>query len=725
MLTSTSEPSNVLPAALDLEVGIPRLGLLSNGITPAGRRSTGCGEVWRWRDFILAYKTLGVVFGGLVTSPLYVYPSMNLNSPTEEDYLGIYSIMFWTLTLIGVFKYVFIALNADDNGEGGTFALYSLLCRHINIGNLPSRNVNSSTGVLYSNRSMTSETRSKLGKFLEESITAQRILLFIAMLGMCMLIGDGILTPAISVLSAIDGLRGPFPSVSKSAVEAISAVVLLALFLLQKHGTARVSFLFSPIMGTWTLTTPIIGVYSFLRFYPSIFKAVSPHYIVHFFLRNRRKGWELLGGTVLCITGAEAMFADLGHFNKRSIQMACLLTIYPSLVLTYAGQTAYLIKHPDDHNDGFYKFVPHPVYWPMFVIATLAAIVASQSLISATFSVIKQSVTLDYFPRVKVVHTSKHKEGEVYSPETNYILMVLCILVILGFGDGKDIGNAFGVVVILVMFITTLLLTLVMIIIWRAPVALAMLYFVPFFIIEGVYVSAVLTKIPKGGWFPFLVSVVLAFIMFVWYHGRQRKLEYEMRNKISVDSFNRLLSSLEIQRAPGLCFFYSNIQDGLTPLLGHYVRNMRSLHKVTILTTFRYLLVSKVDPNERIIIRKLGIEGLYGCVIQYGYADSLNVEGDNYISQVTNSMREHIRYNFDGLSPTSLEGEISQLEKAEEEAVVHVRGKTRFHIGVQTSFSDKILLGFYEFLHGNCRSALPALGVPLQQRMIIGMVYNT
>ncbi|KAI0507723.1 hypothetical protein KFK09_013851 [Dendrobium nobile] len=211
MSTSTSEPSNCLPAALDMEVGIPRLGLLSNGITPAGRRSTGCGEVWRWRDFILAYKTLGVVFGGLVTSPLYVYPSMNLNSPTEEDYLGIYSIMFWTLTLIGVFKYVFIALNADDNGEGGTFALYSLLCRHINIGNLPSRNVNSSTGVLCSNRSMTSETRSKLGKFLEESITAQRILLFIAMLGMCMLIGDGILTPAISVLSAIDGLRGPFP----------------------------------------------------------------------------------------------------------------------------------------------------------------------------------------------------------------------------------------------------------------------------------------------------------------------------------------------------------------------------------------------------------------------------------------------------------------------------------------------------------------------------------
>ncbi|XP_020593899.1 probable potassium transporter 17 isoform X2 [Phalaenopsis equestris] len=649
---------------------------------------------------------------------------MNLNSPTEEDYLGIYSIMFWTLTLIGVIKYVLLALNADDNGEGGTFALYSLLCRHINFGTQPSRTASSSTYMSYSNNSSSSKS-SKLGMFIQKSMTAQRILLFIAMLGMCMLIADGILTPAISVLSAIDGVRGPFPSVSKSAVEYISAVVLLALFLLQKRGTSRVSFLFSPIMATWTLATPIVGVYSFLQHYPSIFKALSPHYIVYFFVRNGRKGWELLGGTVLCITGAEAMFADLGHFNKRSIQMAFLLTIYPSLVLTYAGQTAYLIKHLDDHDDGFYKFVPHTVYWPVFVIATLAAIVASQSLISATFSVIKQSVFLDYFPRVKVVHTSKQKEGEVYSPETNYILMVLCILVIFGFGDGKDIGNAFGVVVIVVMLITTLLLTIVMIIIWRTPIYLVMLYFFPFLIMEGVYVSAVFTKIPQGGWFPFLVSIILAFIMFVWYYGRQRKMEYEVRNEISFASFNELLSSLEIQRAPGLCFFYGNVQDRLTPIFGHYVRNMRSLHKVTIFTTFRYLLVPRVNLNERIIVKKFGIEGIYGCIIQYGYADSPNVEEYEHVSQVINNLKEHIRNNFDGLSPSSLEVEISELEKAKEMGVVHVCGKTRFHIGIQTSLSDKILLGFYEFLHGNCRSALPAFGIPMQQSMEIGMFYNT
>ncbi|XP_020595364.1 probable potassium transporter 17, partial [Phalaenopsis equestris] len=603
----------------------------------------------------------------------------------------------------------------------GTFALYSLLCRHVKIGILRSKNIDSSS---CSNDSMIMETRSKLGMFLEKSVIAQRIVLFISMAGVCMLIGDGILTPAISVLSAIDGLRGPFPKVNKAIVEGVSVAVLVALFLLQKHGTSRVSFLFSPIMGAWTLITPMLGVYSILKCYPSIFKALSPHYIVQFFLRNGREGWQLLGGTVLCITGAEAMFADLGHFNKRSIQMAFLLTIYPSLVLTYAGQTAYLIRHLNEHRDGFYKFVPHVVYWPIFIIATLAAIVASQSLISASFSVIKQSVLLDYFPRVKITHTSHKKEGEVYSPETNYILMVLCVLVILYFGDGKDIGNAFGVVVILVMLITTILLTIVMLIIWRTPLIIAMLYIVPFFIMEGVYTSAVFTKIPEGGWFPFIISIILSFIMFSWYYGRQRKLEYEMNNKICIDYLNEIMSVPQIDRVPGLCFFYTKVQGGITPLFGRYLKNMRSLHRVTIFITLKYMLVAKMNSNERIIIRKLGINGIYECTIYYGYADCITMEGDEFFSEVRESLEQHIRMNTDGNSPF-IEEELFELAKAREEGVVHVRGKALFHISKKTNLFDKVLLGFYEFLHGNCRSALSSMGIPLHQRVEFGILYET
>ncbi|XP_024465669.2 probable potassium transporter 17 isoform X4 [Populus trichocarpa] len=579
-------------------------------------------ERGRWETVVLAYKTLGVVFGGLVTSPLYVYPSMPLKSPTEQDYLGIYSIMFWTLTLIGVVKYTSIALKADDQGEGGTFALYSLLCRNMNIGILSSKQAQTNSSLSHSVLHGSTENKSRLGIFFERSIVARRVLLFIAMLGTCMLIGDGILTPAIS--------------------------------------------------------------------------------------------------------GSEALFADLGHFNRSSIQIAFLLTIYPSLVLTYAGQTAYLIKNPNDHDDGFYKFIPTTIYWPIFIIATLAAVVASQSLISATFSVIKQSVVLDYFPKIKVVHTSSNKEGEVYSPEVNCILMILCVAVILIFGDGKDIGNAFGVVVSLVMLITTILLTLVMIMIWRTPPWLVAIYFFIFFTMEGVYASAVLSKIPEGGWIPFAISFILAFIMFGWFYGRQKKIEYELTHKIDLGRLGILLSEPGIQRVPGFCFFYTNIQDGLTPILGHYIKNMKSLHTVTIFTTLRYLLVPKVAAHERIVVNKLGLEGVYGCVIQYGYADSLNLEGDDFLSQVTDSLQLCIQ-NCSGCVTSDheeVQEEISTFEEAKLAGVVHIRGKTRFYIGNNCGWFERSMLAFYEFLHSNCRSALPALGVPLPQRIEVGMLYE-
>ncbi|KAM1326490.1 probable potassium transporter 17 isoform X1 [Malus sylvestris] len=715
---TSSEVSVVVDSATnDHRLNRPRI---ANGDTANDKGKS------RWGNLLVAYRTLGVVFGGLVTSPLYVYPSMHLKSPTEADYLGIYSIMFWTLTLIGVVKYASIALNADDHGEGGTFALYSLLCRHMDIGILNSRPASSNSSLSRSILDDGIENRSRLAKFFKKSVVARRMLLFIAMLGTCMVIGDGILTPAISVLSAMDGVRAPFPSLSSSLVEALSAGVLIILFLLQKFGTSRVSFLFSPIMGTWTLVTPLVGIYSIIRHYPRIFKAISPHFIFHFFQRNGKEGWLLLGGTVLCITGSEALFADLGHFNRSSIQMAFLFTIYPSLILTYAGQTAYLIRNPNDHDDGFYKFIPKSIYWPIFVVSTLAAIVASQSLISATFSVIKQSVVLDYFPRVKVVHTSTNKEGEVYSPEVNYILMVLCVAVILIFGDGKEIGNAFGVVVSLVMLITTILLTLVMIIIWRTPPVLVALYFCVFFMMEGVYVSAVFTKIAEGGWIPFAISFILAFIMFGWFYGRQRKLEYELAHKITLDRLEQLLSDPSVQRVPGLCFFYTNIQDGLTPILGHYIKNMKSLHQVTMFTTLRYLLVPKVYPHERIVISELGLKGVYGCVIQYGYADALNLEGDDFVSQLTNSLQAHIQ-NTSGRfpsDPSEVREQISNLEAAMSAGVLHVRGKTRFYVGNNCGWFDKIMLPFYEVLHSNCRSSLPALGVPLPQRIEVGMLYE-
>ncbi|KAE8690942.1 putative potassium transporter 17 [Hibiscus syriacus] len=357
-------------------------------------------------------------------------------------------------------------------------------------------------------------------------MVARRVLLFIAMLGTCMLIGDGILTPAISVLSAMDGLRAPFPSVTNQGF----ITTLHCPFLLEKRKRR--------LVDAWW------------------------YHPLHHRFRS-----------VVC--RFEELFADLGHFNRSSIQIAFLFTIYPSLVLTYAGQAAYSIKNPNDHIDGFYKFVPKTIYGPIFIIASSAAVVASQSLVSATFSVIKQSIVLDYFPRVKVVHTSSNKEGEVYSPEVNYILVILCVAVILVFGDGQVIGNALGV-----------------------------------------YVSAVLTKILEGGWIPFAISFILAFIMFGW--------------------------TRPCRRFPDC---------------------------VSFTQTYK--------------------------------ADSLNLEGDDFGQD-----------------------EISELGEAKAAGVIHVRGKARFYVGKKTGLFDRLMPAFYEVLHNNCSSALPSLGVPLPQRLEVGMFYE-
>lgn len=276
------------------------------------------------------------------------------------------------------------------------------------------------------------------------------------------------------------------------------------------------------------------------------------------------------------------------------------------------------------------------------------------------------------------------------------------------------------------MLITTILLSLVMIVIWRTSPILVFLFCCTFITMEGIYVSAVLTKIPEGGWIPFAISFILAFIMFGWYYGRQRKMDYELTHKIDIDRLRILLSDPGVQRVPGICFFYTNIQDGLTPVLGHYIKNMKSLHKVTVFMTLRYLLVPKVAPHERILITKLGLKGIYGCVIQYGYADSLHLEGGNLVNQVTTCLQDHITHHS-GSSPSDQMGtqeELLNLEEAKNVGVVHVRGKTRFHIGQNCGWFDKTMLAFYEIMHSNCRSSLPALGVPLTQRMEVGMLYE-
>ncbi|KAF5961722.1 hypothetical protein HYC85_002931 [Camellia sinensis] len=347
-----------------------------------------------WRTVLtLAYQSLGVVYGDLSTSPLYVYKSTFAediqHSESNEEIYGVLSFVFWTLTLIPLLKYVFIVLRADDNGEGGTFALYSLLCRHARVSTLPNCQLAdedlseyTKDGIVSADNSLGSSLRSTL----ERHRVLQWVLLALALIGTCMVIGDGVLTPAISVFSAVSGLELSMSKEHHQYVEVpVTCIILVLLFALQHYGTHRIGFLFAPVVITWLLCISAIGVYNIVHWNPHVYKALSPYYMYKFLKKTQRGGWMSLGGILLCITGSEAMFADLGHFSQLSIKIAFTFVVYPSLILAYMGQAAYLSKHhviESDYRIGFYVSVPEKIRWPVMAIAILAAVVGSQAIIT-------------------------------------------------------------------------------------------------------------------------------------------------------------------------------------------------------------------------------------------------------------------------------------------------------------------------------------------------------
>uniref|UniRef100_M8BLV8 Putative potassium transporter 3 n=1 Tax=Aegilops tauschii TaxID=37682 RepID=M8BLV8_AEGTA len=400
-----------------------------------------------WRSYykhvlLLAYQSCGVVYGDLSTSPLYVYKSTFAGSlrrfEDEETIFGVFSLVFWTITLIPLLKYVFIVLSADDNGEGGTFALYSLLVRHAKISLMPNQQAADEELSPYHKPGYAPQDTAilrALRRFLENHSKSRTCLLLTVLFGASLVIGDGVLTPAMSVMSSFSGL--------------------------QHWGTHRVAFLFAPVIVTWLLLLGGTGVYNIIVWNPRVFYALSPTYLVRFFMRTGREGWIALGGVLLSMTGTEAMFADLGHFTATSIRVAFVGLIYPCLVLQYMGQAAFLSKTPEcDIHFIFFKSIPVQLFWPVLVVATLASIVGSQAVITATFSIVRQCMALGCFPRVKIVHTSSLIPGQIYSPEINWLLMLVCLGVTVGFRDTMLIGNAYGMACSGVMVVTTLLMTL-------------------------------------------------------------------------------------------------------------------------------------------------------------------------------------------------------------------------------------------------------------------------
>ncbi|GAA0154262.1 transporter [Lithospermum erythrorhizon] len=623
------------------------------------------------KTLLLAYQSFGVVYGDLSTSPLYVYKSIfvgKLQDHQNPDAIfGAFSLIFWTLTLIPLLKYVFIVLSADDNGEGGTFALYSLLCRYAKFSLLPNQQAADEELSTYRNGpSRQSSVALPLKKFIEKHKNSRTVLLLVVLFGACMVIGDGVITPAISVLSSLSGLEAANKKLTQGVIILIACVILVGLFALQHFGTRKVAFLFAPVVVIWLLAIFVIGLYNIIYWNPRIVAALSPHYIFKFFKQTGKDGWISLGGVLLSITGTEAMFADIGHFTALPIRIAFSSIVYPCLVVQYMGQAAYLSKNIDSIPRSFYASIPEALFWPVFVIATLASIVGSQAIITATFSIVKQCHALGCFPRVKIVHTSTNIYGQIYIPEINWILMIMTLAIAVGFQDTTEIGNAYGLACMTVMFITTFLMALVIIFVWQRSTLLAVAFLL-FGAIEGVYLSAALMKVPQGGWVSLVLAFVFMNIMFVWHYGTRKKYNFDIHNKVPLKWLIVLGPSLGIVRVPGIGLIYSELATGVPAIFSHFVTNLPAFHQVLVFVCVKSVPVPYVPPEERFLIGRVCPRPyrMYRCIVRYGYKDQRRDNGnfeDLLIQSIAEFLQmEAVEPQFSGSEAGSFDGRLAVI----------------------------------------------------------------
>ncbi|XP_043694658.1 potassium transporter 5-like [Telopea speciosissima] len=701
----------------------------------------------------LAFQCIGVVYGDIGTSPLYVYSSTFTNGiNNKQDLLGVLSLIIYTLTLLTLIKYVFIVLRANDNGDGGTFAVYSKICRHVKVSLIP--NYQQEDAEL-SNYSIEVPTKNmKIAEFVKEIMENSRVLhvlLFLcAIIGTSMVMGDGVLTPAISVLSAVGGITIAVPTLSQGAVVGISIVILVLLFVFQRYGTDKVGFTFAPMICLWFVFIGGIGLYNLIKYDIGILRAFNPKYIIDYFRRNGKDGYISLGGVLLCITGTEAMFADLGHFNVRAVQISFGGFVYPALLFAYSGQAAYLSKFPENVANTFYKSIPGPLYWPQFVIAVIASVIASQAMISGAFSIIAQSQSLGCFPRVKVIHTSKKYAGQVYIPEVNYALMIGCIIVTAAFQSTTNIGNAYGICVVTVMVITTSLVSLIMLVIWKISILWIGLFFAIFAAIEVIYLSSVVYKFVQGGWLPLAFAAVLVTIMWTWHYVHKERYMFELENKVSSDFIRDLAMNPNINRVPGIGLLYSELVQGIPPIFPHFISNIPSIHSVLVFVSIKHIPVRTVEMEERFLFRQVEPREyrMFRCVVRYGYKDVFD-KREEFEQQLVQHLKEFIRHenlmhNEDLIEQQSTnssgrivssgfvsgpilgaEDETQFIEKAMEKGVVYLLGEPEVMAKPESSFLKKIIVNyFYNFLRRNFRQGQDIMSIPRTKVLKVGMIYE-
>jgi KUP system potassium uptake protein len=538
----------------------------------------------------LCVGALGIVYGDIGTSPLYslreCFYGAHSIAVSQQNVLGVLSLIFWSLIIIVTLKYHVYVLHFDNRGEGGILALISL----IGVG--------------------------------RRRIRGAWLLMGLGVFGAALLYGDGIITPAISVLSAVEGLEVATPRFGGWVVP-ITVVILLGLFLLQKRGTAGIGAIFGPVMLVWFATLAVLGVAGILR-EPSVLRAVNPAHAIAFFTRNGVHGFLVLGAVFLVATGGEALYADLGHFGERPIQIDWFTLVGPSLLLNYFGQGALLIRAPDSAHNPFYRMAPGWALYPLVILATLATIIASQAVISGAFSLTRQAVQLGYLPRVRIDHTSAREIGQIYIPSVNWTLMAATIAIVVGFRTSSNLAAAYGVAVTTTMVITTILAGVVSRKRFGWPLAVSLAVTSGFLFVDLAFFGANMVKVAHGGWFALVVAAFVFTVMTTWRRGREIVDLRTRRDLLPIEVFLEDVARGSVPRVEGTAVYMSRTTEGVPPQLLHNLKHNKVLHKTIVFLTVKTAEEPHVSTRKRLEAAKLG-HGIFRIVGHYGYMDEADV----------------------------------------------------------------------------------------------------
>ncbi|MDB6063175.1 MAG: potassium transporter [Verrucomicrobiaceae bacterium] len=537
----------------------------------------------------LALAALGVVYGDIGTSPLYtikeIFGAGHHPVPiTHFNVLGMMSLILWSLLVVVTMKYVVMILRADNKGEGGIMALMALVLRAV--GHSP-----------YS-----------------------RGLMLLGLFGAALFYGDSVITPAISVLSAVEGLEVAAPGLAPYVIP-ITLLVLIALFIVQRHGTAKVGRFFGPIMMLWFLVLAVIGVHNIAQ-YPEVLLALSPHHAVQFFLEQPKLGFFSLGASVLALTGAEALYADMGHFGRKPVQMAWFGVVLPALVLNYFGQGALLLGDPSAVENPFYRSIPDWALYPMIGLSTVAAIIASQAVISGAYSMTRQAIQLGYVPRLLVQHTSSHEHGQIYIPAVNWALLTIVMALVVGFGSSSNLAAAYGIAVTGTMLCSTVLAFIVVRHIWHWHWAPSALVIGSFLTVDIAYFSSNMLKVKDGGWFPLVLAALVFFAMTTWKRGRMLLNKRLSEDSLPLDLF--IQGTGGVTAVPGTAIFLSSQANAVPHALLHSIKHYKCLHQRIIILHVHIHDEPYVGGEARVQVERVN-EQFYTIGIHFGFMDELDL----------------------------------------------------------------------------------------------------